>query len=73
MNLINYPTGHYNLDKIINANNVRVIENKFNYFPKNKVMAMISNAGRDKVIKAINFKVPIIAIETDISENTFCR
>lgn len=72
INLIGYPDNHFGLSKIRNAKNIDVIENRINYFPED-VKGMISNAGHDKAVKALTFKVPLIAFVTDVSEITFCR
>ena len=61
------------LRRLENAKNVEIMsEEDEDLFSKYKFLAMISNAGKDKLLKAIIHRVPLVAFESDFSEHTLC-
>jgi hypothetical protein len=63
------------LRRLENAKNVEIMSEEDegeDLFSKYKLLAMISNAEKDKLLKAIINRVPLVAFESDFSEHTLC-
>lgn len=62
-----------NIQKLKNAKNVRLLDEWSTGTCDYRFTSIISNAGKDKILTAIHYRIPLLAFQTDYSEFSFCQ